>query len=146
MCRLAAITSKDYFSPIDNILALETMKEGHDGSGMGLMLKDLGGVFEEFKDFPILSGICSREGYDVLREYMLRMGFEEKYTWTPKIKRVHGIEAKDYYFAKVYQYPESFRDKPQAVKDDLLVQTRVRLREMGEGDESIVVFSFYPDE
>ncbi len=39
MCRLAAITSKDYFSPTENITALETMKEGHDGSGMGLILK-----------------------------------------------------------------------------------------------------------
>ena len=46
MCRLAAITSKEYFSPMENILALETMKEGHDGSGLGLTLKDLGGDFE----------------------------------------------------------------------------------------------------
>ncbi|MFZ2198167.1 MAG: hypothetical protein WAV13_10570 [Thermodesulfovibrionales bacterium] len=42
MCRLAAITSSEYFSPMENVLALETMKEGHDGSGMGIMLKDLG--------------------------------------------------------------------------------------------------------
>ena len=42
MCRLAAITSNKYFSPIENILALETMKEGHDGSGLGLTLKGLG--------------------------------------------------------------------------------------------------------
>ena len=35
MCRLSAITSGDYFSPMENILALETMKEGHDGSGLG---------------------------------------------------------------------------------------------------------------
>ncbi|KKL53851.1 hypothetical protein LCGC14_2271260, partial [marine sediment metagenome] len=33
MCRLSAITSKEYFSPLENIAALETMKEGHDGSG-----------------------------------------------------------------------------------------------------------------
>jgi len=33
MCRLAAITSKEYISAIEPILALETMKEGHDGSG-----------------------------------------------------------------------------------------------------------------
>jgi hypothetical protein len=32
---------------MENIVALETMKEGHDGSGMGLILKGLGG---EFKD------------------------------------------------------------------------------------------------
>jgi len=27
---------------MENILALETMKEGHDGFGLGLVLKDLG--------------------------------------------------------------------------------------------------------
>ncbi|MCK4267573.1 MAG: glutamate synthase, partial [Actinomycetia bacterium] len=62
MCRLSAITSDSYFSPMENILALETMKEGHDGSGLGLMLKDLGGVFADFKDYPILSCICSDKG------------------------------------------------------------------------------------
>ncbi|MCI4627187.1 MAG: hypothetical protein L3V56_14675, partial [Candidatus Magnetoovum sp. WYHC-5] len=62
MCRLSAITASDYFSPVENIQALETMKEGHDGSGMGLILKDLGGEFEELKDYPILSGICSKDG------------------------------------------------------------------------------------
>ncbi len=59
MCRLAAITSSEYFSPMENVIALETMKEGHDGSGMGLMLKDLGGEFEELKNYPALSGMCS---------------------------------------------------------------------------------------
>jgi len=52
MCRLSAITSSEYFSPMENIHALETMKEGHAGPGLGLMLKDLGGPFEEFKGFP----------------------------------------------------------------------------------------------
>jgi len=66
MCRLAAITSAKYFSPMENILALETMKEGHDGSGLGLTLKDLGGKFKELKNYPILSGICSRKGKKIL--------------------------------------------------------------------------------
>lgn len=61
MCRLAAITSNKYFSPMENILALETMKEGHDGSGLGLTLKDLGGEFEDLKAYPIMSGICSKK-------------------------------------------------------------------------------------
>ena len=55
MCRLSAITSSEYISPMESIYALETMKEGHDGSGLGLMLKDLGGPFEEFKGHSILS-------------------------------------------------------------------------------------------
>ncbi len=145
MCRLAAITSNEYFSPIENVIALETMKEGHDGSGMGLILKDLGGEFKSLKDNPVLSAICSREGYARLEEYMHRLGFKEVHMWSPSIKCVNGIEKRDYYFAKFYQYPEDYEGKPRRQKEDLLIRTRLALRQMGEADESIVAFSFYPD-
>ena len=52
---------KQFFSPMENILALETMKEGHDGSGLGLTLKGLGGEFKDLKKYPIMSGICSKK-------------------------------------------------------------------------------------
>lgn len=145
MCRLAAITSEEYFSPMENVLSLETMKEGHDGSGMGLMLKDLGGEFEELKEYPILSGICSLKGIKLLDEYMDRLGFKLKHVWTPKIIPVRGIVPRDYYFARVYDYPDSYKEKSFKEKEDLLMRTRLTLRAMGEADESIVVFSFYPD-
>lgn len=145
MCRLAAITSDNYFSPMENVLALETMKEGHDGSGMGLMLKNLGGEFEEFKEYPILSGICSKDGIYALDDYMNSAGFKLLYTWTPKIRPRRGIEARDYYFARVYDYPDEYKEKNFEEKADLLLSTRIALRRMGEKDESIIVFSFYPD-
>jgi glutamate synthase domain-containing protein 1 len=145
MCRLAAITSSEYFSPIENVIALETMKEGHDGSGMGLVLKDLGGEFKSLKEHPVLSAICSREGYARLEEYMHRMGFKEVHMWSPSVRCVSGIEKRDYYFAKFYQYPEDYEGKSREQKEDLLLRTRLALRRMGEADESIVVFSFYPD-
>ena len=50
MCRLIAITSEDPISPMVAIEALDVMREGHDGSGTGLFLRDLGGPFEEIKD------------------------------------------------------------------------------------------------
>ena len=145
MCRLAAITSEEYFSPIENILALETMKEGHDGSGMGLILKDLGGEFIELKDYPILSGICSNTGIKTLDDYMKGIGFRQKHVWNPKIRKLNGINKHEHYFAKVYDYPEEYRDKTFEEKEDLLLKTRIDLRKMGESDESIIVFSFYPD-
>jgi glutamate synthase domain-containing protein 1 len=145
MCRLVAITSKDYISPMENILALETMKEGHDGSGMGIILKNLGGEFEEMKDYPILSGICSKDGLHRLDEYMERVGFQLRHTWTPRIKPVKGIQRRDHYFARVYEYPEEYKDRAFEEKEDLLLRTRIALRRMGEDDESIIVFSFYPD-
>ncbi|MBC8414317.1 MAG: glutamate synthase [Nitrospira sp.] len=145
MCRLAALTSAKHFSPMETIIALETMKEGHDGSGMGLMLKGLGGEFEELRDFPILSGICSKDGAHTLDDYMNRLGFTLKYTWTPKLKKVKGIESRDNYFARVYDYPEMYKDRSLEMKEHLLLQTRLALRELGKADESIIAFSFYPD-
>ena len=62
MCRLVALTSDQLISPIEAIKGLNTMREGYDGSGMGLLLRDLGGPFEAMKEAPILSGIFSNKG------------------------------------------------------------------------------------
>ncbi|MCX7914161.1 MAG: glutamate synthase [Thermodesulfovibrionales bacterium] len=145
MCRLAAITSNEYISPMEPISALETMKEGHDGSGLGIVMKDLNSEFELFKEYPILSGVCSRKGVEILDSYMDRLGFKLKHVWTPRLKRVKGIKLREYYFARVYDYPESYRKKSQREKEDLLMNTRINLRKLGEPDESLFVFSFYPD-
>lgn len=147
MCRLSAITSNEYFSPMENILALETMKEGHDGSGLGLVLKDLGGEFEEFKGYPILSGICSRKGLEKLDQYMDAQGFRELHVWEPRIRMVPGFETRrrDHYVVKVYDYPYKYGNQPMELKEEFLMEIRLSLRNMGEADESIFVFSFYPD-
>ncbi len=145
MCRLAAITSKDYISPIEPVLALETMKEGHDGSGLGLTLKNLGNEFADLKEYPVLSGICSAKGMEVLENFMKQAGFRQKHVWSPKIRKVRTITPHEYYFANVYDYPKSFKDRPMQDKEDLLMHTRLTLRKLGEADESIFVFSFYPD-
>ncbi|MEA3231691.1 MAG: glutamate synthase, partial [Thermodesulfobacteriota bacterium] len=41
MCRLFAVTSETPISPMVAINALDIMQEGHDGSGVGLFLRDL---------------------------------------------------------------------------------------------------------
>jgi glutamate synthase domain-containing protein 1 len=109
------------------------------------MLKNLGGEFEELKKFPVLSGICSDAGLVLLDEYMEKHGFKVKHAWTPSIKEVKGVVRRDHYFARAYQYPESYLDKTTQEKEDLLLKTRLELRRMGQADESIIVFSFYPD-
>ncbi|OGW37150.1 MAG: glutamate synthase [Nitrospirae bacterium RBG_13_39_12] len=145
MCRLAAITSSKYFSPLENVMALETMKEGHDGSGLGLTMKDLGGHFEELKEYPILSGICSKEGAKTLDDFMDKAGFKLIDVWAPKIKQLKGITPRDHYFARIYDYPKSYQSKPMKEKEHLLMNIRLTLRKIGEPDESIFAFSFYPD-
>ncbi len=145
MCRLAAITSAEYISPMEPVLALETMKEGHDGSGLGIMMKDLGGELAGLKEYPVLSGICSDDGMKVLDQYMEDHGFKVVHVWTPLIREMQGIRRRDCYFAKFYQYPESYLEKDMREKEELLMRTRLALRRMGQADESLIVFSFYPD-
>ena len=61
MCRLAMKTANEPFSPFTVLTAMESMQEGYDGSGLGLLLRGL-----EFTDYkynpedPILSGIALR--------------------------------------------------------------------------------------
>lgn len=145
MCRLSAITSSSYFSPMENIMALEAMKEGHDGSGLGLMLKDLSGVFADYKKYPLLSGIFSSKGLKILNEYMEAAGFKLLFEWSPKIKPVPGIVPREHYLAFVYDYPPEAKDKSKQEQEELLTQTRIALRKLGEPDQSMFVFSFYPD-
>jgi len=145
MCRLAAITSNDYFSPMEAILALETMKEGHDGSGLGLTLKDLGGEFEKLKQYPILSGVGSKKGIEMLDNYMKRKGFKLIHNWSPSLHPVKGIQAREYYFARAYDVPGSCAERKFADCEDMLMKTRLELRALGEPDQSLFVYSFFPD-
>lgn len=147
MCRLSAIAAAEYFSVMENIMALDTMKEGHDGSGLGVTLKDLGGEFEHLKEYPILSGICTDAGRRKIDEYMESLGFKVKFMWEPKITEGPGINVRKrgHYLATAYQYPDSYLDRSQTEKEELLTRTRLELRRQGADDDSLYVFSFWPD-
>lgn len=147
MCRLSALVSADYASPMETLAALETMKEGHDGSGLGLMLRDLGGEFEELKKFPILSAITTEQGYYKLDDFMVAKGFRTKHMWEPEIQVKPGvnIQKRDRYIIKAFDYPDWLKDKSWQEKADFLTKTQIEIRFMGQEDKSIYVFSFWPD-
>lgn len=147
MCRLSAIASGEYFSVMENIVALDTMKEGHDGSGLGVTLKNLGGEFEGLKEYPILSGICTDAGRKLIDEYMEFRGFKVKFVWEPEINEGPGInvQRRGHYLVAAYQYPEEYLNRPREEREALLTQTRLELRARGIGEDSLYVFSFWPD-
>ena len=147
MCRLFAITSKDPLSPMAAIHALDVMKEGHDGSGVGLFLTDLGGDFEQFHGGPILSGIFSNEGIKTLDRYMLDMDFMTKYklSFRPTKRPPAGTPRRDNYLIRVYEYPPEWEKFSEAEVQRRLMLCRLQLKEMGEKDGSMMVFSFWPD-
>ena len=147
MCRLFAITSDEPISPMIAIKALEVMKEGYDGSGIGLFLTDLGGPFEEIKDAPILSGIFSHSGIKRLDQFMMELGFMTKYKLSIKPPKTPppGVPKRDVYLVRAYEYPESWEGLSQEEKEHRLMTIRLTLRQMGEESGDMVVFSFWPD-
>ncbi len=147
MCRLLSITSTDPISPMVAIRAIDVMKEGHDGSGVGLFLTDLGGEFYNFKDEPILSGIFSNEGLRNLDRYMIDHDFMVKYKLSikPAKNPPVGTPKRDNYVIRVYEYPEEWKGLSKEEIEYRLMMVQLQLRYMGEEDESMLIFSFWPD-
>jgi len=129
------------------IRALDVMKEGHDGSGLGIFLTDLGGDFEQFRGGPILSGIFSNTGIKALDRYMMDMDFMTKYklSFRPTKRPPAGTPQRDNYLIRVYEYPPDWENLPEEEVQRRLMMCRLHLREMGENDGSMLIFSFWPD-
>lgn len=147
MCRLFAMTSEEPKSPLVALQALDVMKEGHDGSGVGIFMTDLGGDLEQFKGSPILSGIFSQEGIKRLDRHMLELGLLTKFKFSirPSKKPPEGTPKRDVYLVRVYEYPYEWDGLSSTEIENRLMQIRVDLRRMGEEDQSMVIFSFWPD-
>ncbi len=149
MCRLAMKTANDFFSPYSVLEAMEAMKEGYDGSGLGLLCRGL-----EFADFsykpeqPILSGIAASEAAIArLNGFMQDAGYELKYDHEFDIARGrYDIPERYRYFVRVYGLPERVTKMTDTERENEFLATRLALRKNGEdhgGD--LTVFSFWPD-
>jgi hypothetical protein len=147
MCRLFAVTSNEPLSPRVAIHAIDTMKEGHDGSGVGIFMTDLGGEFEKFKDQPILSGIFSDAGLKALDRLMIDLDFMLRYklSFRPTKPMPAGTPKRDNYVVRVYDYPSDWEGLSREEIQFRLMMVQLQLRQMGEKDESIMIFSFWPD-
>ena len=147
MCRLIGITSDTPLSPMTAIHALDVMKEGHDGSGIGLFLSDLGGPFQELDGAPILSGIFTNAGMKRLDGYMMEIGFMTKYKLSIKVPRTPppGVPRRDMYLIRAYEYPETWEAFGETEIRRRLMMIRLELRQLGEEHEDMTVFSFWPD-
>ncbi len=147
MCRLFAISSEEPLSPMVAINALNVMREGHDGSGVGLFLRDLAGPFEEMKDAPILSGIFTDEGLKRLDRFMMDIGFMTKYKISIKVPKAPppGVPHRDIYLIRAYEYPEEWDGLKTEELYSRLLAIRLQLRQMGEEKSDMIVFSFWPD-
>jgi len=149
MCRLALKTAQEAFSPYDILLAMEAMREGYDGSGLGLLMRGVRFTDYNYKEKdPILSGVAHTEtALHRLDAFMRDAGFELKYDheFTTDLA---ALEAKDRhkFLARVYRLPESWRAYTPDRREQEFMRMRLALRRDGEehgGD--LTVFSFWPD-
>jgi glutamate synthase domain-containing protein 1 len=129
------------------IRALDGMREGHDGSGVGLFLTDLAGPFEDMKGAPILSGIFTNKGIRRLDEFMMEVGFMTKYKLSIKVpkKPPPGVPKRDMYLVRAYEYPETWEGLEENDLHERLMLIRLQLRKMGEENGDMIIFSFWPD-
>jgi hypothetical protein len=147
MCRLLAITSDEALSPMVALEALDVMREGHDGSGVGLFLRDLGGPFQDMKEAPILSGIFTDAGLKRLDTFMMDIGFMTKYKLSIKVPKTTpaGVPKRDVYLVRAYEVPEDWENLSRSEIRERLLILRLQLRKMGEEKRDMIVFSFWPD-
>lgn len=149
MCRLALKTATTPFSPYSVLQAMETMREGYDGSGLGLLMRGV-----SFTDFsyrsgdPIVSGIAhTKEAMIRLNDTMREKGFHKIYDhdfqMNPSL-----LEVKDRhkYFIRVYRMPKEWESYDQQHIEQELMLTRLELRRIGEENNGdLSVFSVWPD-
>lgn len=145
MCRIGSIKSSTPVSPSKALTLMLPQQEGYDNSGFAMVMQDLYGIFAPYKDKPLLSLACTKEGARMVQEYMDNLGFALLSSWTPVPDKRPGLDIipMPFYIFRCYDYPphyDTFEDR-----ETLLLDTRLALRKMlteaGEG----YVYSFWPD-
>ena len=122
------------------------MKEGHDGSGVGLFLRIWRRSLKNFKtnrSFPHLF----HEGIRALDRFMIDLDFMVKYklSFRPTRPTPAGTPKRDNYVIRVYEYPADWDGLPQDEIQHRLMMIQLQLRAIGEKDQSMLIFSFWPD-
>ena len=147
MCRIGAIKSKNKLHPSIALKLMRSQQEGHDDSGFAFVMQDLGGIFESYKDLPLLSMAATVEGTRLAEDILRESGFSRVMQWTPNINNEKGlkIDAMPNYIFEVLQYPKSYKHATEEEKEELLINTSIELRNALEKTNSGYIYSFWPD-
>lgn len=147
MSRIGAIKSKKYIHPKKAFHLMRSQQEGYDNSGFAMVMQDLGGVFEDYKELPILSMACTDNGIKVAEEILQKIGFGSVMQWSPQVNPSSDlkIEPMPNYIFQVFEYPKRLKDAKNKEKEELLVDTRLQIRKALEESEDGFVYSFWPD-
>ncbi len=147
MCRIGAIKSRKFVHPSKALYLMQSQQKGHDNSGFAMVMQDLGGVFADYKDKPLLSSALTSPGVKIVEDYMAEHGFTMAFHWSPKKNVVPGldIELMPHYHFENWDYPETYKEASEKEKHELLTKTRLELRAILEEADAGYVYSFWPD-
>ena len=147
MCRIGAIKSKKYLHSSIALKLMRSQQKGHDNSGFAFVMQDLGGIFSAYKNLPILSMAATVEGTRKAEDILHDLGFTRVLQWAPDINNQKGlkIEPMPNYIFEAFQYPKSHKYATQEEKEELLVDTALKLRKELEENNLGYMYSFWPD-
>ena len=126
---------------------MRSQQKGHDNSGFAFIMQDLGGIFENYKDLPILSMAVTDEGMKYAEDLLHQIGFVRVFQYTPEVypNKSLKIETMPNYVFEVFQYPKNYKTASREEKEELLLDTRLKLRSYLEKNEEGFVYSFWED-
>lgn len=147
MCRIGAIKSNNYIHPSMALKLMRTQQKGHDNSGFAFVMQDLGGIFINYKELPLLSMACTDEGVRIADDLLHSKGFTRVMEWTPQVNPDPklNIETMPHYIFEIFNYPKSYKYATIEEKEELLLDTRLELRKALEEKEQGYIYSFWPD-
>ena len=147
MCRIGAIKSKKYIHPSMALKLMRSQQEGHDDSGFAFVMQDLGGIFESYKDLPGLSMAATVEGTRLAEDILHDIGFTRVLQWSPDVNNQKGLKISPMpnYIFEVLQYPKSHKYATKEEKEELLIDTSLKLRKALEENNTGYIYSFWPD-
>lgn len=147
MCRIGAIKSLNYVHPSKALHLMNSQQKGHDNSGFAMVMQDLGGIFAGYKEKPTISLACTDEGLAIAEEILDVSGFRCVFEWIPETNRDPGLDIKAMpnYVFRAFDYPKGMENATKREKEELLTETRLRIRFAMESGETGFVYSFWPD-
>lgn len=147
MCRIGAIKSNNYIHPSLTLKLMRSQQKGHDNSGFAIVMQDLGGIFENYKNLPILSMACSDSGMKQAEDFLHQKGFVRVFQYNMEVYPNPSLDIQPMpnYIFEVFQYPKNYRNASQDEKENLLVDSRLQLRRLLEENDEGYVYSFWED-
>ncbi len=112
-----------------------------------MVMQNLGGIFETYKHLPTLSMACTDKGIKIAENILHETGFRRTLQWSPEVNDWPGLDinAMPHYVFETFSYPQSYENAGRKKKEELLLDTRLKLRAALEDNEEGFVYSFWPD-